>query len=584
VELAESPYFNLVTDAQSRQTLELSGRSREEHILPPIALDLCQRVGAKVMIGGSIVRAGSEYILDLDSVNCLTAASLEHIETEVGSQDEVLTSLGRMIPSLRKKLGESVSSIQKFDVPILQATTKSLPALKAYTTGDELRAQGKDEESIPFYMLAIDLDPDFAVAYARLAAIYGDTAESELSAEYMKKSFERREHISEPEKLYIAAHYYDDVTRDTDKAIGIYELWTEIYPQDWIAFNNLATDYNKIGQPDKMLEAASRALALNAHHGLPYATLVQSYRVSSRFAEAKAVAAKAIAAKLDGYIVHFNLYMMAFAAADEPQMRTQIDWYHGKPLECWNLNHQALAAMSLGEVKKARALFELSRASALQHGMKEYAAATAIDEAQLESALGNSSQAKDKAGLALQISPDSTEAQAGGALALAQSGDLNGAIALADAAARRSPQNLLLKKVNLAAVKAADDLNGNRPSAALEDLADALPYDFSSTGVVPEFITPYDRGQSYLRLGSGDKAAVEFQKIISHRGINPLSLYLTFAHLGLARAYTLTGDTGKSLAQYREFFGIWKDADPDVSVLAQAKAEYAREQSLHDGA
>src|ERR1035437_6190759 len=257
VKLAESPYFNVVLDAKTRQTLGLMGRSPAERVVLPIARDVCQREGAKVLVGGSIVRLGNKYALDLDAMNCLTGASVAAQETDALNKEQVLTKLGQVIPPLRRSLGESLSSIQKFDTPIEQATTKSLAALKAYTSGDEKRAQGKDAESVSSYKMAIELDPDFAIAYARLAAVYLNLQQPALGDEYLHKAFERREHVSEREKFYIQAHYYVDVTGETDKAIETYKLWAEVYPHDWIPCNNLCNEYVRIGQLDRSEEHTS---------------------------------------------------------------------------------------------------------------------------------------------------------------------------------------------------------------------------------------------------------------------------------------------------------------------------------------
>jgi tetratricopeptide (TPR) repeat protein len=239
-----------------------------------------------------------------------------------------------LIPPIRRKLGEAVSSIQKFDTPVEQATTGSLAALKAYTSGDEKRSQNQETEAIPFFKMAIDLDPNFAIPYARLGAIYGDLGERVLADQYMKQAFERRGHVSEREKFYIAAHYYQDATREDDKAIETYNLWTQTYPHDWIPFNNLASECQRVSDPEKEVESAREALKLNPNHGLPYAGLVTAYRIAGRFAEAKAIADKAIRAKLDGFIVHFNLYMVAFTESDQAAMQREIDWFKGNP---WNL-------------------------------------------------------------------------------------------------------------------------------------------------------------------------------------------------------------------------------------------------------
>jgi serine/threonine protein kinase/tetratricopeptide (TPR) repeat protein len=576
VKLAESPYFNIVLDSTTRQTLRLMGRQPNEHIVPPISRDVCQREGAKVVVGGSIVSVGNKYILDLDATNCLTGDSLAHAEAEAQNKDDVLYRLGQLITPIRKPLGEAVNSIQKFDTPIEQATTSSLAALKAYTSADEKRAQNQETEAIPFYKMAIDLDPNFAIPYARLGAIYSDLGERALAEQYMKQAFERRGHVSEREKFYIAAHYYQDSTREDDKAIETYNLWTQTYPHDWIPFNNLVTEYLKVGDINKEIENAQEALKLNPNHGLPYSALVQAYRVAGRYAEAKAVADRAVAAKLDGFALHFNIYMAAFAENDQTAMQREIDWFKGKPLESYNLNHRAWAAMSLGQVRQGRALFDASRASAVQNGMKEYAAATANDEAQIEAELGNLKEAREKVNLALQLISNSEDVRVGAALALARVGDKQRAEALINQERQDYPLNLLLNKVSLASVQAAVSLHQNDPASAIQELQPSIPYELGITGTVPEFISLYLRGLAYFQEEHPNEAAAQFQRLIDHRGVAPVSVYWSLAHLQLARSYAKTVDVDKSRAEYRQFLALWKDADPDIPILKQAKSEYAK--------
>jgi len=576
VKLAESPYFNIVLDSTTRQALKLMGRQPDDRVVPPISRDVCQREGAKVVVGGSIISVGNKYVLDLDATDCLSGNPLAHAETEAQNKDEVLHKLGQLIPPIRKKLGESVSSVEKFDTPVEQATTSSLPALKAYTSADRKRMQNQETEAVPLYKMAIDLDPNFAIPYARLGAIHGDLGERVLADRYMKEAFERREHVSEREKFYIAAHYYQDATHEDDKAIDTYNLWTQTYPHDWIPFNNLSIEYQKVGDPEKQVESAREALKLNPNHGLPYASLVQAYRVAGRYAEAKAIADKAAAAKLDGFIVHFNLYMIAFAESDQAAMQHHIDWFKGKPLESWNLNHRAWAAMSLGQIRRGRELFDASRASALQNGMKEYAVATATDQAQIEAELGNFKEVHEKASLALQLLPDSEVAKAGAALALARAGNTRRAEALINQLSQQYPSYLLLNKVSLTSGRAAIRLYQNDPAGAIEELGPSIPYDLGDNGTVPTYITLYLRGVAYLQNGSASEAAAQFQRVIDHRGIAPISVYWSLAHLQLARAYAKTRDMDRSRAEYREFLALWKNADPDVSVLKQAEAEYAK--------
>ena len=323
-----------------------------------------------------------------------------------------------------------------------------------------------------------------------------------------------------------------------------------------------------------MLEAARKAIQLNPNHALPYGTLVQAYRLTGHFAEAKAIADRAIAAKLDGFILHFNLYMMAFAEADQEAIGRETEWFKGKPLESWNLNHRAWAAMSLGQVRRARELFHRAYQCALENGLHDYAVATANDQAQLEAEFDYPSEARANVELNLQTSPESLDTLAGGALALARCGDSRRAESLAQQSKQRWPLNELLNKIMLPSIRGAVDLTRKQPAKALEELRPVIAYDLSNTGTIPEFITLYYRGRALLAVGSGQEAAAQFQKIMDNCAILPISPYCSLARLGLARAYALSGDKEKSRTAYREFLALWKNADQDLSALRQAKTEY----------
>ncbi len=581
VKLEESPYFNVVLDGKTRQTLGLMGRSPAERVVLPIARDVCQREGAKVLVGGSIVRLGNKYALDLNAMNCLTGASVTRQETDALNKEEVLGKLGQVIPALRRSLGESLSSIQKFDTPIEQATTKSLAALKAYTSGDEKRAQGQDAESVPYYKMAIELDPDFAIAYARLASVYGNLQQPALDDEYMSKAFERREHISEREKFYIQAHYYV-ATGETDKAIETYKLWAEVYPHDWIPCNNLCNEYSRIGQLDLAIAAGQQALRLNPSHSLPYAALAHAYQFASRFAEAKAICERAKAEKLDHWITHSILYEVAVAEADETAMQRELTWFKGNPMESWVVMDEASHAMALGRLRRSRGLFEQARALALKQDLKEFADEITEDQAGSEAELGNIREARRLAESSLRLMPNSPDLKAAAALALARSGEVERATALVEESARLKPLNLKLNNVTLASGRAAIELDRKNPAGAIAQLQRALPYDLSSS---TNGLTMYYRGLALLELNSGKEAEAQFQRILD----NPAfigNIYWPLAHLGLARANALRARTDqgaaadaartRALAAYRDFLTLWKDADPDIPILKEAKAEYAK--------
>jgi DNA-binding winged helix-turn-helix (wHTH) protein/tetratricopeptide (TPR) repeat protein len=573
VKLAESPYFNVVPDSQTRSMLSLMGRAASERVVPPIAREVCQREGAKVVVGGSIVGLGNKYVLDLDATNCLTGDNIAHEEIAALNREQVLRKLGAVIPPLRHKLGESVSSIQKFDTPIEQATTKSLAALKAYTAGDEKRAQGQEAESIPFYKLAIELDPDFAMAYARLGVVYGNLDQVDLAGQYMLKAFERREHVSEREKFYIQAHYYDNTTREIEKAIETWKLWSEAYPHDFGPLNSLSSAYVEIGQPEKAIEAGQRALRVNASHALPYASLGRAYERATRFAEAKAISEKAIAEKVESSWTHQQLYRIAFAEGDEPTMQREIEWFKGKPQESLNLYYQAKAALTLGQLRRSRELFERARALSLQQGRKETAVSIINSQAQFDADTAINNEARSLANLSLRMMPNSQRHNAFATLALARAGDSAQAEVLMNQLSKLPWLGTDVNNVLLPSIRAAIQLDRKNPAAAIEGLRPAVPYDL---GQASSGFTLYYRGLAYLELKSGQEAAAQFQKIVDNRGVVITDSYWPLAHLGLARAYAQTGDTEKSLAQYREFLTFWKNADPDLRILKQAKDEYAK--------
>jgi eukaryotic-like serine/threonine-protein kinase len=593
VKLAESPFFNIVPDSRVKETLALMGRSSDEHVLPPIAREVCQRAGGKVAVSGSIVAVGDRFMIGVRATNCLTGADIAHEEIEGQDRDHVLRSLGKIISPLRQKLGEAVSSIQKFDTPIEQATTKSLGALKAYTSGDQRRARGLDGQSVPFYKMAIDLDPDFAVAYARLGAVYGNLANSALADEYLTKAFERRQHVSEREKFYIAAHYYADSTRETDKAIETLRLWTETYSHDWVAYNNLSAEAVKVGQLDEATKAGQEALRLNPDNTFTYLSLSTAYIRASHFAEANAICEQAIKSKRESSDIHAALLNLAFVEGDESAIQRQLDWIQiNAKLDSGFLNQEAWMAFALGEAGKGRDLFERSRAVSLQQGndspvnSKDYAAYSSANEAQLEVELGNILEAREKAELALKLMPRSLEVQSYTALVFAGLGDFRRAQGLTRELTNRFPSDTLLNNVTLPTVQAIIETKKKNYSEAIEALRRSTAYELGSHQDIPEGITFYHRGLAYLAKGSGEQAAEQFQKLLENRGIVAISPYWALAHLGLARADVLESRNSqtaeadaarvRALAAYKDFLTLWKNADPDIPILKEAKAEYAK--------
>lgn len=493
VKLAESPYFNLVLDAITRQTLKLMDRSPDERVVPPLAREVCQREGAKVTVTGAILRLGDKDVLDLDAINCLTGASLAHEEIDAPNRDRVLNRLGQAIPRLRRKLGESLSSIRRFDTPIEQATTKSLAALKAYTAGDERRSQGKDEESIQFYKLAIDLDPEFAIAYARLGAVYSNLNQPRISDQYLQQAFERRGHVTEREQFYIAGHSL----KDTDTTVENCKLWGQVYPHDWIPFNNLSDEYSRLGEVDKAVEAGQQALRLNPNHSFPYGALAQAYQRSSRFTEARTVCEKAIARKLDGWTIHRILWEAAFVEDDTAGLQREEDWFKGQPMESWIVYEQATTDLSFGQFHKSQSAFQRSRTLAINHDLREFAAAIALDEAQFDADLGNTREVRSLTDESLRLAADSPDIRSSAAVALARAGDVRRSEDLINKLKRQGGLGKLLEDVTLAGANAGLALDHHNPAAAIEQLRPAIRFDLASSN---NGMTLYYRGLAYLEL------------------------------------------------------------------------------------
>jgi len=404
VKLGESPYFNVAADSVTRQTLKLMDRSADERVVPPMAREVCQREGAKVYIGGSIVRAGDKYTLNVSATNCQNGAELTRQEMEAGSRDEVLAKLGQLSSAMRRKLGESVASIQKFDTPMDQATTKSLAALKAYSSGNQKRLQGLETESIPLFELAIELDPEFAMAYAKLGGVHLNLNQRDVADDDLKKAFERRGHVSEKEKFYIQGQYYELVTKDIDKATETYALQTEVYPRDASGFNTLSSVLMEVGKLDQAITAAQQALRVNRSLAPAYANLARAYERGGRFPEAKAICQKAVTEKSDSFWTHQILYRIAFIEGDDAAMQQEIEWFRGKPQESINIYYQAKAALVRGEQRRARELFERARRLAVQQG-PEVVVAMNNSQAQFEADLDNAREARALAVESLRESP-----------------------------------------------------------------------------------------------------------------------------------------------------------------------------------
>jgi DNA-binding winged helix-turn-helix (wHTH) protein/tetratricopeptide (TPR) repeat protein len=567
IEISQSPYLNVMPDQDVRQTLEYMRRRRDEPVTRQVGLEICQRKAAKAMMTGSIASLGNRYVLTLEALNCATGGVLAGTTAEAENKDRVLKTLDDATARIRRKLGESLASIRKFGAPIEQATTGSLEALKMFAQGDELRRQDKAAESVAFFKRAIELDPQFALAFGRLGAVYANLNESVLARQYAEKAFQLRERTSEREGLYMAARYYENVTGEADKTIDNYEVWRSAYPRDWIPVNNLANKYTDLGQYDKAIEAAREAVRLNPNHSFPYMVLARAYRRANRYSESKAVCESAIDKHLDGWGVHGILFQIAFAEGDFAGMRRQVDWGTGKPTEDETLMAEAVAAATIGRLRESRELFRRAFAAANKNGHADNAGAAVVSQGWIEAMFGNFGAAKERAAAALAL--EGAQVSEDAALALARSGDLARAELLADGLIRKDPLNTLAKDFYVPAIMAEVEIKRGQPGRAVDLLRIAAPFELRN------FTVPYIRGEAYLAAHSGTDAVPEFQKIVKNQGVDPVSPYYVLAHIGLARAYGLQGDQAASRCEYEAFFASWKGADEDIPVLREARSAYA---------
>jgi tetratricopeptide (TPR) repeat protein len=547
--------------------LQLMSRPPDERISRQIAGDICQRAGAKAVLAGSVSSLGTQYVLDLDALDCMSGDSLAHTQAAAERKEAVLAGLGRAATELRGRLGESIRSISRYNTPLEEATTPSLEALKAYTSAWVARNHGDEAASIPLFQRAIELDPNFALAYATVSAVYQNLGERRLALEYVRKAFEHREHASELEKLYITSHYYW-YGGDPDKALDIFQVTVQEYPRDISAHINLGLEYRVRGNFDKAIEEEQNALRLDPDEWFPYGNLADVYLCLNRLDDAKAMVQQEIARKIDSPDDHVLLYDIAFLEHNEGATGSQLQWASGKPREFEMVLEHASAEASVGKLQSARQAYLRARRLALENHFMEGSSRATAEHALAESEFGNDSQARQLAKEAVANKPG---ALLFAALAFNSAGDTKEAETLV------SQASIIPGIRQLAVVapifRASAALQQGKPQSAVE-LLRASPKLVSLT--FPLHINAcYLRGNLYLRAKHAEEARSEFQAILDHPGIAPVSPVHSLALLGLARAYRLAGDTSNARSAYQNFFARWKDADPDIPILRQAKAEYA---------
>jgi DNA-binding winged helix-turn-helix (wHTH) protein/tetratricopeptide (TPR) repeat protein len=589
VSLRQSPFLNVLSDSEVTKTLQEMTRPADTKLTPEVARELCQRAGSKAYLAGTIGSLGSQYVLGLKAVNCRSGDTLAEEQVTAASKEKVLDTLGQAASKLRGELGESLATVQRLDVPLAEATTPSLEALKAYSLGAKATNEKGPAAALPYDQHAIQLDPNFAMGYRSIGDDYFSLGELARASEYFTKAFQLREHASEREKLGIAAEYYHVVTGELDKAAQTYQEAIESYPRSVGVYGNLGLVYGAQGQYEKAAEVTRQALRLAPGRSYLYGNLANYALALQRFDEARQSIHDAQARKLDDLVLHNALYALAFLGADSAAMAEQQQWFAGKAEENSGLALASDTEAYGGHLGKARELTKRAVDSAIRADNKENGAIFQAIAAQREAAFGNPAEARQSAPEALKLAPASQGVEVEAALAFAMAGDAARAESLAQDLGKRFPLDTQIQSLWLPAIQAQLALDKKNPTAALNTLQAASAIELGQIQFVANIsclYPTYVRGEAYLAAGQGSPAAAEFQKILDHSGIVWNCWTGALAHLGMARANALESRTSqgadgdaarvRALAAYKDFLTLWKDADPDIPILKEAKAEYAK--------
>jgi eukaryotic-like serine/threonine-protein kinase len=593
VSLRQSPFLNVLSENQVSSTLKLMTQPAGARLTPAVARDLCLRADSKAYIAEAIGSLGSEYVLELKAVNCQSGDTLAREQVTATSKDKVLDALGSAATKLRRQLGESLGTVQSFDVPLEQATTSSLEALKAYTLAQKKARENGAAQSLPYGQRAIELDPNFAMAYEAVGIHYFNLAEPARASEYLTKAFQLREHASQRERLKIMAGYYSSVTGELEKSALAYQQMIASYPGDIAAYNNLGIVLAQEGEYEKAVEVTKRGIQIEPEQVTLDENLTGYLLALQRFDDARTIIRDGQPRKPDNYIFPAAEYALAFFAPDSNAMAEQEEWFASKPeYENFGLALASDTEAFGGHLRRAQELTKRAVDSAIQSDRRETGAIWEAIAAQRQAAYGNTADARRSAAQALKLAPKSESVELESALAFALAGDAARAESLAQDAGRRYPTDTQTQSLWLPAIQAQLELNRKDPAAALKALQPAVPplefgvvtfgANASGSCLYPTYLT----GEAYMAAGQGKAAAAEFQKILEHNGIVWNCWTGALAHLGKARANALESRAAqgadadaarvRAVADYKEFLALWKGADPDIPILKQARDEYAK--------
>jgi eukaryotic-like serine/threonine-protein kinase len=572
-EMEQSPFFNLLSDRRIAQTLTLMTKPKSTSLTSDIAREVCQRSNSTALIEGTISQVGTRYLLTLKATNCASGDLLASSSHQVGDKSHILDALGKSASDMREKLGEASATRRKYDVPLQNVTTASLEALQAYSLGQHaLYALHDGFKAASFYQRAIDLDPNFAMAYARLGVADFNSGELTRASENIERSYALRDRVSELEKLFIEAHHADIVTGELEQARKIYELWSQMYPRDSTPLNSLGVICGWLGYYDQSLRAYQAALELDSFDKTVNSNLVITLIRLGRLEQAKTTATNLLVHYPDDPVVHGLLYDIHFLEHDIAAMRQDVAWHTGRAgWEDSVLHREAKTAAYNGHLAQSLDFVRQAVHSAETADRTEVAALYEAEEGVEQALVGNSVRARKLTREALGLAKNN-DVEATAALALALDNETSISIQLVSEVARQSLKYAPMQLGVLAEIRAAAALP-HAPQKAVEILTAAIPYEF---GGDPKLYPAYFRGYAYIAMKNGPAAVQEFQKVIDHPGIMVNDIVASLAHLGLARAYIAAGEPKEAKSEYENFLALWKDADPDIPILKQAKAEYAK--------
>ena len=577
IQMEQSPFLHVLSSDKTTETLKLMNRQAGERMTQEVAHEVCVRSNSQALLAGSVAAIGDQYLITLRATNCQNGDTLASAEAEAGSRNHVLQSLNNVANELREKLGEPGASVQKFSRPLEQVTASSLEALQAYTQGKKVEETSSSDAALPYYKRAVELDPNFAIGYAALAETYGRLLDGANQEQNLTKAYQLRDRVSLRERYKIEAQYYNDITGELEKEIVTLTEWAQSYPDDYQPHDSLAGAYLSLGQYDKAAPESLASIRLRPSIG-GYGGLMKSYVATYGLKEAKRTFQDALKNNFDGIALRQERFLVAFLEDDQAGMKEQDAWATAKPVaEAMQLTLHSSIEARRGRFVKEREMMRDAEVRAARGGAAGIVDALKIVHGPAEADVGNDDVALRSAKEVWTNPKNNDYIEATVALTFALLGNRLAAQDLIDKMNRESPLDTLAQSYTLPTIRAVVELKSNNPAKAIDLLRVTEPYELAELQMPPNALYPaYVRGLAYLQLGQGQQAAAEFQKVIDHPGVVQLHHQGALAHLQLGRAQAMMGDKAAALKSYQDFLTLWKDADPDIPIYQQAKAEYAK--------